>query len=542
MSQSRMDRPAKAPRVLREVTRREFLTRAGVIGAGLASLPLLDVRGLTTAWAAPATPRRGGTLRYGIVQGPASLDPHRFAGAPADVLYGMVYSRLVQLKPDWNGVEPDLAQRWTVSPNGKVHAFSLRPNTRFHDGSPLTADDVVFSFERILDPKTGAYARSFLADVVERVTAPDPGTVRVALKKPYAGLMAVLALPTASILSRRWVSAGANLSVTMMGSGPMKFVSLEPNIRITLAKHDQYFEPGLPYLDGIVLQFLSDDTARSTALRNASVDFIDYVPWRDLAAIKADSRLRVHSDSESSGIWAFPNLRRPPLDNKMIRQAINWSINRDAILRAVFFGNGAPMDAIFMPKQSWAYDAEAPKYGYDPDRAKDLIRRSGVSGTLRLELLGAVAARHMSANMEVFQANLRDVGFDVQLRLVEFPDLVKRQFASDYQIVAFGGGPAIADPDFLHAYFHSAGVYAKAMGFDNSQVDHLLEEARTTANTGRRRSLYRQAYGLLYDESPWFPMDYREQAEATTARVQGYTRVLGSNWNGIRIAKTWVSG
>jgi peptide/nickel transport system substrate-binding protein len=503
--------------------------------------PLLEARALQAVRAAPATPRRGGTLRYGMVQGPASLDPHRFAGAPADVLYGMVYSRLVQLRPDWNGVEADLAQRWSVSPNGKLHTFTLRPGARFHDGSPVTADDVVFSFERILDARTGAYARSFLADVVEGVTAPDPATVRVALRNPYAGLMAVLALPTASILSRRWVSGGGNLSVAMMGSGPMKFVSLEPNIRITLARHEQYFEQGLPYLDGVILQFLPDDTARSTALRNASVDFIDYVPWRDLAVIKGDARLRVYSDSESSGIWAFPNLRRPPLDNKGVRQAINWAVNRDAILRAVFFGNGASMDAVFMPKQSWAYDAEAPKYGYDPDRARDLIRRSGIPGPLRLELLGAVAARHMSANMEVFQANLRDVGFDVQLRLVEFPDLVRRQFASDYQIVAFGGGPAIADPDFLHAYFHGAGVYAKAMGFQNSQIDQLLDEARGTANVGRRRALYRQVYALLYDEAPWFPMTYREQAEASTQRVQGYTRVLGSNWNGIRIAKTWLS-
>jgi peptide/nickel transport system substrate-binding protein/glutathione transport system substrate-binding protein len=476
-----------------------------------------------------------------MIAAPSSLDPHRFTGYAADTLFGMVYGHLVHLRPDWNGVEPDLAHRWEVSPNEKAYTFYLRPNVKFHDGSTLTADDVLFSFERIMDPKTGAYARAFMVDVLERVTAINATTVRFVLRKPYAGLLAVLALPTASIVSRKWMMGGANPNLTMMGTGPMKFRSLEPNVRIVLVRNEQYFEPGVPYLDGFNLQFLPDDTARSTALRSGSVDLIDYTPWRDLAAIKADPNLRVYSDSEAAGVWAFPNLRRPPMDNRLLRQAINWAMNRDTIAKAVFFGTGAQMASVFMPKSMWAYTPEIPKYEYDPDRAKDLIRQSGVRMPVRLDLLGASATRHMRGNMEVLQANLQEVGFDAQLRLIEFPDLMNRLYASDFQIVAQGGGPAVADPDFLYSYFHSSGQFAKWCGYSNAQMDYLLDSARTTSNRLRRKSLYVQAYKLIFEDAPWFPMNYREQAESASTRVQGYNRVLGSNWNGIRIAKIWLS-
>jgi peptide/nickel transport system substrate-binding protein len=519
------------------LTRREFIEKAGLVGLGLAGLPLLRGR----VHAAPATPTRGGTLRYGMNTPVASLDPHRFTGAAADNLNGMTYSRLVQLKPDWTGVESDLAQRWEVSSDGLGYTFHLRPNLRFHDGSPVMTEDIVFSFERIMDANTGGYLRPLIADVLQQVTAPTASSVRFVLSKPYAAFMSALALPTAAILSKRWVTGGGNLATTQMGTGPMRFVSIEPNVRITLARHDRYFEAGVPYLEGMILLNLPDDTARATALKTGSVDLIDFVPYREVDAIKSDARLRLHADALSSGLWAFANVNKPPLDKKLVRQAINYAINREAILKAAFFGHGAQMTNIFMPETSWAHDPNLPKYTYDPDKAKSLLRQAEAGVPLKTEVLSASNVLFWRSGSQVFQANLQDVGFDAQLVTPEFAETVKRFYASDYQITMWGGGPLYADPDFLYAYFHSKGTVGRTTGYSNKRMEAILEQARVLSDQPRRKSLYQQVYRILLDDAPWFPMTYRLQAEASSASVQGYNRVLGSNWNGVRIAKTWLA-
>jgi ABC-type transport system substrate-binding protein len=470
-----------------------------------------------------------------------SLDPHRFTGAAADNLNGMTYGRLVQLKPDWTGVEGDVAQRWEVSPDGKAYTFELRPNVRFHDGSTVTSEDAVFSFQRIMETGTGAYVRPLISDVLEQVSAPSASSVRFVLSKPYAAFLSALALPTAAILSKRWVSGGANLATTQMGTGPMKFVSIEPNVRIVLARHDQYYERGVPYLEGMILLSLPDDTARATALRNGSVEFIDFVPYREVDAIKNDPKLRLHADALSSGLWAFPNVTRPPLDKKLVRQAINWAINREAVLKAAFFGHGALMTNLLMPETAWAYDPTLSKYGYDPDKAKDLLRRAEGAGPLRVEIVSASNVLFWRSGSQVFQANLQDVGFDAQLVTPEFAEAVRRFNASDYTITMWGGGPLYADPDFLYAYFHSKGTVGRTTGYVNKRLETILEQARALSDQTRRKALYHQAFRIIMEDAPWFPMTYRLQAEAASASVQGYNRVLGSNWNGVRIAKTWLS-
>lgn len=523
-----------------ELTRREFLRRAGLLGVGLATVPILGSHLEVMAAPVPARPTRGGTLRYGMNTPVVSLDPHRFTGAAADNLNGMTYSRLVQMKPDWTGVEPDLAQQWEVSSDGKAYTFQLRPNVRFHDGSTAAADDVVFSFQRILDPNTAAYVRPLIADLLEQVTAPTASSVRFVLSKPYAAFLSALALPTAAILSRRWVTGGGNLATTQMGTGPMKFVSIEPNVRITLARHEQYYEQGVPYLDGMILLSLPDDTARSTALRTGSVDLIDFVPYREVDTIKSDPRLRLHGDALSSGLWAFANVTKPPLDKKLVRQAINWAMNREAILKAAFFGHGALMSNIFMPETSWAFDPNLPKYTYDPDKAKDLLRRAEAGAPLRVEILSASNVAFWRSGSQVFQANLQDVGFEAQLVTPEFAEAVKRFNASEYQITMWGGGPLYADPDFLYAYFHSKGTVGRTTGYSNKRLETILEQSRSLADQARRKSLYQQVYRILLEDAPWFPMTYRLQSEAASVSVQGYNRVLGSNWNGVRIAKTWL--
>ena len=483
-------------------------------------------------------PRRGGILRYGMESPPVGLDPHAGPGAE---LHGMTYSRLVVLNDDWTGVDPDLALRWEVPPDGRTYTFHLRPNVRFHDGSLMTADDAVFSFERILSEESGAFVGGFLSGVVERVTSPSPATIQFLLNAPFGAFLSILALPQAAIVSRKWVSGGGDLRKTQMGTGPMKFVALEPNSKITLTRHTQYYDPALPYLDGITMLFMPDEAVRSTALRSGSVDFIDYVPWKDMDAIAHDSKLRLYGDTASTGIWAVFNLRRPPLDSVTIRRAINWAADRDAMIKAAFFGHGVPMLDIPVPKSSWAYTEGLPKYGYDPDRAKGLIGRSGLKMPIHLDILSRSDDLLWKRSSEVVAGNLQDLGFDVTLTALTSPPANAQFNRGDFQIGWRGGVPAYADPDYLYVAFHSQGAVGSLTGYRNEHLDDLLLAARRTVDQTRRRGFYVQAYKILYDDAPWLPLAWREQGEASAAYVRGYRRTHGSSWNANRIVKVWLA-
>ena len=523
-------------RTHRSVTRRKFLAGLGLAGVAWAGLPSMLNAG--RAEAAGETPRRGGVLRYGMESPPSALDPH---SGPGRELHGMTYSRLVALNDDWTGVEPDVSDRWETSADGKTYTFHLRPNVRFHDGSLMTAEDVLFSFERILNKATAAYVGGFLYDVVEQVTAPTPSTLQVRLNAPFGAFLSILALPQAAIVSKKWVTGGGDLRTTQMGTGPVKFVSLEPNSRITLTRHTQYYDPALPYLDGVTMLFMPDDTARSVALRNGSVDFIDYVPWKDMDAIKRDPKLRMYTDTTSTGLWAMFNVRRPPLDNVLIRRAINWAANREAMVKVAFFGHGSPMLNIPLPKTSWAYASDLPKFGYDPDRARSLIKESGVKMPARLEILSHSDDLFWKQSSEVMVGNLQDLGFEVTLTALTSPPGNAQFNAGNFQIGWRGGGPLYTDPDFLFTYFHSQGAVGRLLGYQNQQLDDLLLAARRTVDRTRRRSIYIAVYKILYDDAPWMPLTWREQGEAAAAYVRGYHRTLGSSWNADRIVKTWLA-
>jgi ABC-type transport system substrate-binding protein len=488
------------------------------------------------AEAAPA-PKRGGILRYGIETPPSNLDPH----VGSRELCGMTYSRLVTINDNWSGVLPDLATRWEVSSDGTTYTFYLRPNVHFHDGSVMTADDVVFSFERITNKANATYVGGFLYDVFESVTSPAPLTVVFKLNASFSAFLSVISLPQAAVVSRKWVTGGGNLNTTQMGTGAMKFVSLEPNSRVVVTRHDQYYNPALPYLDGIQILFMSDDTQRSVALRNGSVDFIDYVPWKDMDAIKADPNLRMYTDTNSTGLWAMFNQKRPPLDNVMVRRAINWAANREAMVKVAFYGHGSPMVSMPIPKSSWAYTSDLPQYTYDPDKAKALIKQSGITMPAHLEILTHSDDLFWKQSSEVMAGNLQDIGFTVGLTELTSPPGNARFTAGDFQIGWRGGGPLYTDPDFLYGYFDSMGAIGRLLGYKNQQVDDLLLAARRTVNQTQRKNIYVTAFKIIYDDAPWMPLTWREQGEAAAAYVQGYHRTLGSSWNADRIVKVWLA-
>ena len=236
---------------------------------------------------------------------PANFDPHVSTGAASDYLRQLSYNSLLQF--DSNGeIVGDLAEEYGFS-DPRTYVVRLRPDVQFHDGSTLTADDVVFSVRRMQDEATAASSAPLLAGIVE-VVARDPRTVEMRLAEPDVALPYALALPPTLIVSRRWIESGANPKTTVMGTGPFRLVERIPGVATTYEQFDCYFDSELPYLNGIVFQPMGDDYARVTALRAATVDMIDYVlprTWTSSVEIHSCSSplTRTSASATSASIW-----------------------------------------------------------------------------------------------------------------------------------------------------------------------------------------------------------------------------------------------
>ncbi len=249
---------------------------AGAAGLGLAA-PFF--RTGSAAFAAPAlhlqegTPTPGGILKVGLQSDPTALDPQKQNLTAIWHVIEHIYSGLTRVKPDLS-IEGALAETWDISEDGLVYTFHLRPGVLFHDGTPLKASDVKFTFDRWVDPETASTSAAELASVAS-IETPDDATVVITLSAPDASFLSTLAGGSAVIYSQAFVEANNNdVSQVAMGTGPFKFVEYVPNTRIVLEKNPDYWEEGLPYLDGIEMIIAADDTARTAAVVTGTVDFI----------------------------------------------------------------------------------------------------------------------------------------------------------------------------------------------------------------------------------------------------------------------------
>ena len=263
------------------------ITRRSFHYATLASLAAITAPQLGRS-AAAQTPKAGGTLRYGTVTEVTSLDPHVYNGSAWKVLIEALYSPLVGYATDGT-IAPRLAERWE-QPDARTIIFHLRQGVKFHDGTPLTADDVKFSLERIIAPKTAAALRTNLIGATVEVI--DAKTVKVSQPQPDATLLAILALPEGAIVSRKWIEGGANAKTAANGTGPFRLDVYEPSVRAVLKKNPAYFVPGQPRLDTVEVRMIKSDDARVNALRSGALDMIDFVPWKDIRRVEPYAQLQ----------------------------------------------------------------------------------------------------------------------------------------------------------------------------------------------------------------------------------------------------------
>jgi peptide/nickel transport system substrate-binding protein len=508
--------------------------RAGNLRFAALALGLFAMIGVRGAGAADQ-PRSGGTITVADPVGPPVLDPHKDGSYQSS---GMVLTLFYEglLRRDEQGrLQPQLAEAWTaVSPT--VYEFKLRRGVTFHNGREMNASDVKYSFERVLDPKTGSPFRALWA-AIERLETPDASTVRFHLRQPSAPFLNYLAGPYAyQIVPKEAVEQHGDLNQTAVGTGPFKLVEYVPDSHLKLERHSTYWRKGLPRLDGMTIRIIKDESARLSAIRAGAAD-VTYVTAANAPLVKQDRNLRLlEGDNVHFGMTLaqfIPNDSKEPFTDKRVRQAMSLAIDRKEIVDTAVFGSGVVSGPIPPAMRPWAIPVS---YVVDLDKAKALLREAGHPKGFKATAKVSPQYPLDVANCQIIKSQLQRIGIELEIQLVEWGQFLKEWLGGNYDTVCLTSGP-LAEPDaFTYDYFHSKSPRNRAKFF-TGELDDLVTQARGATEPEKRRELLAEVQRAVLDLAPVIYLYSGNGFEVHRPHVKGYQANRLSRYG---FAEAWV--
>lgn len=532
MSESRHD-----PRGMK---RREFLRTAGAAGFGLAAGQLLSPYRLWTASAAPAagTPRQGGRITFGSAALPASIEPHLEGADIYQRRKFLFYENLVWV--DYDLVpRPQLAERWEErSPTEYI--FHLRRGVRFHSGKEMDAEDVKFSYERVMDPRTGSGGRGDLV-MIKSVDIIDRNTVRFTLNEPTATFLINIAGKYNGVIPKDAVRTGRELQHAAIGTGPFRVRQFEPNRLLVLERFPEYWDRGKPYLDGLTFQALPDETSLVAALRAGQLDMVQFESGVNFKLVRHLVSLN-HIQAPAIR-WVVLDLAgdQAPTSNPDIRRAIALSIDREAILRIAGDGLGTRLGLLPPAMAFWAMPLDRlPNQNRDLGRARELIQRAGLRPPVPLTIRNIVGFPSLIASVQVIADNLKDAGFDVRVETVDIGvwirDWIARQAPPTMN--EWGG---FVDPDqTFYRHYHTPPKGMDFRRWNNAEIDRLLDEGRSTLDRNRRKQIYDRVQTIMAEDPISIPLYAPNSLYSMNRKIKGFRPYPTGFMFGLR--ETWVEG
>lgn len=464
-------------------------------------------------------PSSGGTAVIAISADPGHLNPGITTGANVHTVADSIFNGLVALDQNLTP-QPDLAQSWDISEDGQVYTFHLVPGVQWHDGQPFTSADVKFTFEEILF-NFHSRTKAGLGNVVESIETPDELTVVFRFTEPYGPLLQRLDVTEAPILPQHLYEGTdpnenpANLQP--VGTGPFKFESYAKDDTVVLVRNENYFKPGLPYLDQLIFRVIPDDTTQLLALEQGEVDYVGRIPAQEVQRLRRLGQFTLVGSTTGAGggnciMTVTFNLEREPFNNLNFRKAFAHAVNRQQIVEQVLFGQGRAASA---PISSGITFAHAPgalsEYDYNPEVAAQLLDEAGLTpGADGMRLtFDIVHFPTFNKYSEVMKQNLVEVGLDLNVRALDRAAAVETIFTNrdfDTNLISYCNG---LDPDIgVRRMYVSNNIgdipFSNGAAYVNEQVDELFAEAGATADTPTRSELYRDIQGILAEDLPYW--------------------------------------
>jgi peptide/nickel transport system substrate-binding protein len=486
----------------------------------------------------PAGPVKGGTIVVGLQAEPTTLDSQQISDYNSHrAAYG-IYDMLLRFEDEGTNVEPGLAERWEISDDGLEYTLYLRQGVKFHDGTDFNADAVKFNIDRQIDVdhpfhNTGQFAYAeFTWGMVDRVEVVDPYTVKFVLKDKFAPFLNHLAMHPAAMASPAAVEKyGMDFSINPVGTGPFKFVRWTPGVEVVLEKNPDYWR-GEPLLDQIIYRPIIEDQSRLTELESGGVNFMVNVPPDDLARIKGDSQYTVVEQAGMHTWWVAFNHAKEPFNNKLVRQAMNYAINKQAIVDNILKGTGQ-LAVSPLPPVVWSYTDDIQTYEYNPEKAKELLAEAGYPDGFTCDFWLPESGSGMQQPVVMgtaMQADLKAVGIDCTIQTFEWGSYLEKVIVppdqAEFDLMEMSWIGDNGDPDnFLYILLSGEQFPPNGynMGFyNNEEVNKLLAEARVTLDKAQRTELYVQAQKLIAEDPPWMVIDHESQIVAMSNKIKNF--------------------
>lgn len=538
-NESEFDRLIRA-----EMSRRELLRRLGLGGAALALPGVLAACGgggkkstATTATGGGGT--RGGVFKMARNEEPLSFDPL----IPSDngsiwVLYNM-FDQLTTVNADSTDVVPSLAESWDISPDKTIYTFHLRKGVHFSDGTPMTADDVVFSIQRAADPKKSGY--SFLFGSVSRVKKLDANTVQVTLTQPFAPLLQNLNVFPASIVPAKLVQANAKgFAQKPVGTGPFALKVFRKGQLTHLVRNENYWKPGRPYLDEVRIPYVTDDNTRILKLQAGEIDAAVNIPYAQIEQLdkRNDVDVKIEELYRFDGIWL--NNAKEPFDDIRVRQALNYATDKESIIKSILFGHAEVANHMMPKMKYWRQDVKA--YPYDIAKAKQLIKQSKAPGGFTIPLVVPSGDSIISQVAQIVKQSWAEIGVKAEISNLDIGTAYTNFSNSNY--VAGNNWYITSDvvaPDELAAiqfdYSATGGTHSFFTNYKSAEATALVNKAATATDDATRANAFGKLQEVVMHDAPMVALYFTPARTGVRTNVQNFHTAKTAWW---RLENVWL--
>ena len=495
------------------LSRRDFLRTVGVLGGGLA------VNGFSPAASLAQADKYGGILRVSGNYGLTTLSPIMHTSLGEWVATKLMYNNLVRMSYK-REVVADLAESWEGKENGKVWIFNLHQGAKFHIGREVTAEDVVATFQTILDPKNAAPYRGEIGPI-DKVEAVDKYTVRFSLKNLFADFPALLTVPNARIIAREGLADYKVLAAKEFGSGPFKLKEFVPGDHIDVERFADYHKKGLPYLDGVHFKITPEPSTEIAALRKKEVDMIlELTPelFSQVATLPGVDVMEVPGGTFNNVIMPSD---KPPFNDNRVREALKYTVDRDLMLAAIYgkhgeLGNDHPVSS------AYPFYVSLPKRTQDIKKAKALLKEAGYPGGLGFKLSVSTSPPAREKIAVILKEMARPAGFNIDIEVMGYDRFLAQVWNKGVPYIGNYGTRPTADAILMKLYHPKEGLDEGRWAPSHPDAIKIIEQARETLNTEKRKKLYGDFEKISRNEGPFIISFFRNEPSAKWGYVKDF--------------------
>jgi peptide/nickel transport system substrate-binding protein len=507
------------------------------IGLAVMLVVLLGSMG-AMSWAADKTPKYGGKIVYGAASEPETLDAAAAFDTQAMRFSCMIAETLTRTEENGT-IGPALAEKWEVSKDGLSIVFTLRKNVKFHDGTPLDADAVIFNYDRQSNKENPYYQYGdwvwydwMFKPIIKGVSKVDDYRIKMELHKPFSPLLAHLTISGfGTIVSPTAIKAGKEkVGLAPVGTGPFKFKEWVRGDHITLVANKDYWR-GKPYVEEIIARFIPDNAVRAAALEKGEIDLITDFGVETYDQLKKSKNVTVTLGPALNLSFMSLNTKVKPFDDVRVRRAVAHAINIEELVKSLYGPLGEVLSTPIPKALAWAHNPNVKPHKFDPAYSKKLLAEAGLPNGFETEILIYSEPRGYNPAgkelAEVMQGYLIPIGIKTKIKAVPYSEQkVITKTGQGYEMVCTGWYGDDLDPDgFINSFLNSAGAKPPSVNnfarYESSEMDKLLEEGKRLVDTGARKKVYFKAQELAYEDVPNIWINSIKQPYATTKRVQG---------------------